>query len=88
MTDSLRLLDGPLEGHEIKVPQPCASVVIPEYESCGGRCVSPHFISHHYSYGGRWLHSETYVGYESDETIATREAFWESERWKYEDSFS
>jgi hypothetical protein len=65
-----------MAGREVEERTGCASVVYPELD---GDCAS--FISHHYTPDGRWLHSETFVGYESDESIAESRAFWEREYW-------
>lgn len=83
MVRGVTLQDGPLAGHEINVPGYVASIVLPESESCNDSdCLALHFIQHHYSHDGTWLHSETYVGYESDDTIARREAYWQNAYWE------
>lgn len=75
------LKDGPLEGYELADPKGfCASIVVPQLDGPDG-CIEPHFIQHHYTHDGHWLHSETFVGYESDESIERREAFWAGEYW-------
>ena len=72
------LLDGPLEGYELaRDPGPCPFIVLPELDGDGD-----HFIQHTYTHKGFWDHSETRVGYESDETIARREAYWKREYWE------
>lgn len=71
----MKLIDGPLAGHEA-VERPHASHVV--YPSVDGD--GQHFVSHHYTVDGRWLHSETFVGYESDEKIARRIA---DDEWMY-----
>jgi hypothetical protein len=43
--------------------------------------LEPAITSHHYSVTGEWQHSETYVGYESDETIAARVARHVDDYW-------
>ena len=70
------LLDGPFEGMECQaVPHGCWSIVIPELDGDGRS-----FAKHTYGRDGRWISSETFVGYQSDETIR-RDA--ELDDWMY-----
>lgn len=72
----MRLSGGFFDGTEIKRPVGCRSIVLPVVET------GFHFSKWEYdAFTGELITASTFVGYESDETKAKREAFWEAEYW-------
>lgn len=70
-----KLVGGPFDGWLVRAFYRIGS--FPSLEADGY-----HFAQHTYHPDGTWLESSTYVGFESDERIAEREAFWERSYWE------